>query len=140
MQKDYPLHCENAVDSSLPPSIQPMLQQPPAASPFDFASFMHRSGGNTTALFSVIREADAHLHPDSLLYTVNVLEGLQCWRTRRICSFLLPDKFARYLYEYHDILYTSVGLPTIQLDRSQISVHSILRPQQVLLMICKTDM
>ena len=44
---------------------------------------------------------------------------------------VLPDKIARFLYEYHDTLYTSFGLPAIPLDRSGISVHSILRPEQV---------
>jgi len=33
---------------------------------------------------------------------------------------VLPDKIARFLYEYHDTL-----------DRSGISIHSILRPDQV---------
>ena len=44
---------------------------------------------------------------------------------------VLPDKIARFLYEYHDTLYTSLGLPPIPLDRSGISVHCILRPDQV---------
>ena len=48
--------------------------------------------------------------------------------------FVLPDKIARFLYEYHDRLCTYLGLPAIPLDRSQISVHSILRPEQALLM------
>jgi len=52
---------------------------------------------------------------------------------------VLPDKIARFLYEYHDTLYTSLGLPPIPLDRSGISVHSILRPDQVhLYNICIT--
>jgi hypothetical protein len=54
---------------------------------------------------------------------------------------VLPDKMARFLYEYHDTSYTSLGLPPIPLDRSFISVHSILRPDQVqlcdLYLICK---
>ena len=44
---------------------------------------------------------------------------------------VLPDKIARFLYEYHDTSYTSLGLPPIPLDRSGISIHSILRPDQV---------
>jgi len=49
-----------------PPMIGPMPvilpQQPaPAAAPFDFASFMRETGGNTTALFSAIQKADGHL-------------------------------------------------------------------------------
>ena len=44
---------------------------------------------------------------------------------------VLPDKIARFLYEYHDTSYTSLGLPAMPLDRSDISVHSILRPEQV---------
>jgi len=30
---------------------------------------------------------------------------------------VLPDKIARFLYEYHDTSYTSLGLPPIPLDR-----------------------
>ena len=56
--QDDPLHRENAVDNSKPRSIQPIL---PAATLFFFASFMRRSGGNTTKLFCVMREADALL-------------------------------------------------------------------------------
>ena len=44
---------------------------------------------------------------------------------------VLPDKIARFLYEYHDTSYTSLALPAIPLDRSNVSVHSILRPDQV---------
>ena len=51
-----------------PPMIGPLpviLQQQPAplaaAAPFDFASFMRESGGNTTTLLSAIQKADRHL-------------------------------------------------------------------------------
>ena len=45
------------------PAAAPLLQQlpAPAAAPFDFASFMRETGGNTTALFSAIQKADGHL-------------------------------------------------------------------------------
>ncbi len=52
-------------------------------------------------------------------------------RARPAVLSVLPDKIARFLYEYHDTSYTSLGLPPIPLDRSGISVHSILRPEQV---------
>jgi hypothetical protein len=39
---------------------------------------------------------------------------------------VLPDKIASFLYEYHDTLYTSLALPAIPLDRSNVSVHCIL--------------
>jgi hypothetical protein len=46
---------------------------------------------------------------------------------------VLQDKIARFLYEYNDTSYTSLGLPPIPLDRSgiMISVHCILQPDQV---------
>ena len=50
---------------------------------------------------------------------------------------VLPDKIARFLYEYHDTSYTSLALPAIPLDRSNVSVHCILKPDQVL-QICET--
>ena len=44
---------------------------------------------------------------------------------------VLPDKIARFLYEYHHTSYTTLALPPIPLDRSNISIHGILQPQQV---------
>jgi hypothetical protein len=44
---------------------------------------------------------------------------------------VLPDKIACFLYKYHDTSYASLGLPPIPLDRSNISVHSILQSQLV---------
>ena len=61
LQPDDPADSSNALNDMQPPIGQPILQQPPAPIPFDFASFMRRSGGNTTSLLSVIREADAQL-------------------------------------------------------------------------------
>ncbi len=31
---------------------------------------------------------------------------------------VLPDKFARYLYEFHDFWFTSLDLPPLPVDRS----------------------
>ena len=44
---------------------------------------------------------------------------------------VLADKIARFLYEYHHTSYTTLALPPIPLDRSNISIHGILQPQQV---------
>jgi hypothetical protein len=44
---------------------------------------------------------------------------------------VLPDKIARYLYEYHADSYASHGLPVLPADRSRTNVHSILKPHQV---------
>jgi hypothetical protein len=44
----------------------------------------------------------------------------------------LSDKIARYLYEFHHTSYGRLGLPAIPLDRSDVDVHGILRPDQVL--------
>ncbi len=60
----------------------------------------------------------------------------QCWWNGQACSSVLPDKIACFLYEYHYTYYTSLGLPALPMDRSDISVHSNLRPDQVL-NICK---
>jgi hypothetical protein len=43
----------------------------------------------------------------------------------------LPDIIARFLYEYHDTSYASLGLPSLPQDRIKIHVHGILQPQQV---------
>jgi hypothetical protein len=44
---------------------------------------------------------------------------------------VLPDKIARYLYEFHAESYASHGLPALPVDRSRVSVHGILKPAQV---------
>ena len=49
---------------------------------------------------------------------------------------VLPDKIARFPYEYYDTSYTSLELPALPMCRSDISVHNILRTDQVL-NICK---
>ena len=41
---------------------------------------------------------------------------------------VLPDKIARYLYEYHADSYASHSLPAIPEDRSRINVHGIFQP------------
>ena len=46
---------------------------------------------------------------------------------------VLPDKIARYLYEYHAEDFASHGLPPLPEDRSVTDVHRILRPEQVIL-------
>ncbi len=46
---------------------------------------------------------------------------------------VLPDKIARYLYEFHAEYYALHGLPPVPVDRlgSKINVHGILKPHQV---------
>ncbi len=45
---------------------------------------------------------------------------------------VLSDKIARYLYEYHSESYPSLGFPLLPVDRSDVNVHGVLKPQQVL--------
>ena len=37
---------------------------------------------------------------------------------------VLPDKFARFLYELHDFLFSSLDLPPLPSDRSDFDVHA----------------
>jgi hypothetical protein len=76
LQPDDPADSGNALDDMQPPFGPPILQQPPAPTLFDFASFMRRSGGNTTSLQSY-EKLMHNSHLDPLLYTVNVLEELR---------------------------------------------------------------
>jgi hypothetical protein len=43
----------------------------------------------------------------------------------------LPDKIARFLYEYHNGDYLSKNLPPLPIDRSDIDVHGILQGYEV---------
>ena len=44
----------------------------------------------------------------------------------------LPDKFARFLYEFHDFRFQRLDLAPLPHDRSIIDVHAILSPDQVI--------
>ncbi len=44
---------------------------------------------------------------------------------------VLPDKIARYLYEYYADSYASHDLPALPADRNRTNVHGILKPHQV---------
>ena len=50
--------------------------------------------------------------------------------TYDILAFL-PDKVARFLYEYHDFRFQRLDLPPIPQDRSEFDVHAALEPAQV---------
>ena len=44
---------------------------------------------------------------------------------------VLPDKFARFLYEFHDFRFESLDLPLLPADRSDFVVHGALEDAQV---------
>jgi hypothetical protein len=46
---------------------------------------------------------------------------------------VLPDKFARFLYEFHDFRFESLDLPPLPADRSDrdFDVHEALEDAQV---------
>ena len=43
----------------------------------------------------------------------------------------LPDKFARFLYEFHSYRFESLDLPPLPADRSDFDVHGALEDDQV---------
>ncbi len=63
LQPDDLADVGSALDDMQRQSGPSILQQPPAPTPFNFASSIRGSGGNTRPLLSVIREADPHLPP-----------------------------------------------------------------------------
>jgi hypothetical protein len=44
---------------------------------------------------------------------------------------VLPDKFARFIYEFHDYRFLSLDLPPLPADRSDFDVHGELKDEQV---------
>ena len=44
---------------------------------------------------------------------------------------VLPDKFARFLYEFHDFRFSSLDLPPLPADRSDFDVHGAIDNDQV---------
>ncbi len=45
--------------------------------------------------------------------------------------FVLPDKFARFLFYFHSVQFESVDLPILPDDRSQFDVHGALNDDKV---------
>jgi hypothetical protein len=45
--------------------------------------------------------------------------------------FYLPDKFARFLYEFHAFRFESLDLLPLPADRSDFDVHGALKDEQV---------
>ena len=48
---------------------------------------------------------------------------------------VLPDKFARFLFEFHSVRFESLDLPPLLADRSNFDVHGALEDDKV--KICK---
>ncbi len=48
---------------------------------------------------------------------------------------VLPDKFARFLYEFHDFLLKSIDLPPLPADRSSFDVHGAINTDQVWILL-----
>ena len=44
---------------------------------------------------------------------------------------VLPDKFARFLFEFHAFRFESLDLPPLPADRSDFDVHGALDDEQV---------
>jgi hypothetical protein len=45
--------------------------------------------------------------------------------------YAIPDKFARFLYEFHDFRFESLELPHLPADRSNFDMHGALGDAQV---------
>ena len=48
---------------------------------------------------------------------------------------VLPDKFARFLYEFHDFRFTSLDLPPLPADRSNFDLHGAIHTDQVWILL-----
>jgi len=60
----------------------------------------------------------------------NILHG-DCGEYGRYHDLsVLPDKIARYLFEFDSELYASLNLPAIPEDRSQVNIHALMNPPQ----------
>ena len=44
---------------------------------------------------------------------------------------MLPDKFARFLFEFHSVRFESLDLPPLPADRSDFDVHGALEDDKV---------
>ena len=49
---------------------------------------------------------------------------------------VLPDKFARFLFEFHSVRFESLDLPSLPADRSNFDVHGALEDDKVKTKVC----
>ena len=49
---------------------------------------------------------------------------------------VLPDKFARFLFEFHSVRFESLDLPPLPSDRSDFDVHGALEDDKVKTKLC----
>jgi hypothetical protein len=56
-----------------------------------------------------------------------------------ILSVLLPDQFARFLYEFHDFLFTTLDLSPLPINRCDFDVHGAINTEQVYTQACYCD-
>ena len=95
-EDDVPLHPDlqaqtHDVLHDMPSPVLPPL--PPAQRPFEFSSFIRRSGGDTTSLLSAIRETDAHLPPGPIIvYSERAGGAVRCF-TLDICTCILCQSY-----------------------------------------------
>ena len=64
MHPDLQAQNHDVLDDMPSPVLPPL---PPDQRPFEFSSFIRRTGGDTTSLLSAIRETDAHLPPGPII-------------------------------------------------------------------------
>ena len=48
---------------------------------------------------------------------------------------VLPDKFARFLYEFHDFRFSGLDLPPLPADRSDFDVHGAINNDKVWILV-----
>ncbi len=97
---------------------------------------MRRLGGNATSMFSVVDQVDDMLPAGPIVvHSERAGGGVRLNNILHILHIMhiahMPDKIARFLYEYHDSDYLSLDLPPLELDRSDTDVHGVLKPYQV---------
>jgi hypothetical protein len=75
---------------------------------------------------------------DSMLLITGKLSTVPqgCWQVGQLPHpFSLPDKFARFLYEFHDFRFTSLDLRPLPADRSIFDVHGAINTDQVWILL-----
>ena len=65
------------------------------------------------------------------LLSYEILHGDVCPFGTYTFSQILPDKIARFLFEFHGKQFRALGLPNLPVDRADINVHRMLDIYQV---------
>ena len=116
MHPDLQAQNHDVLDDMPSPVLPPL---PPDQRPFEFSSFIRRTGGDTTSLLSAIRETDAHLPPGPIIvYSERAGGDVRCITLHIRTCILCQSTYCAYYTLFAYSTFLSIRL-------SKLNIHHI---------------